>query len=184
MNWIDYAILAVVVISTIVGLWRGFTREVFGLLTWVAAFILAWMYGPVLAPRLGLLGLHLDDTDVQLYLAYALVFVAVFIVGAVIAAIAVRWVRSGGLSGADGSLGACVGFLRGMVIVVAVVMIVMARGDLNRPLWRSSILVPKLTPLAGQLSQWVPGTWVAPLADRPAGDPIDPVTAGLKSNGG
>lgn len=164
MNWIDYAILAVVVISTVVGLWRGFTREVFGLATWVGAFLLAWIYGPVLAPRLGYFGMHLDDTGVRLLLAYALIFVAAFIVGAIISALLVRWVRSGALSGADGSLGACVGFLRGLVIVVAVVMIVLARGDLNRPLWRSSMLVPRLAPLARQLQHWVPGNWVAPLA--------------------
>lgn len=35
MNWLDYVILATLVLSTLVGVIRGVVREMFGLGTWV-----------------------------------------------------------------------------------------------------------------------------------------------------
>lgn len=181
MNWIDYTILAVVAISTVAGLWRGFTREVFSLLTWVAAFWLAWMWGPVIAPRLGHFGIRIDDTGVRLYLSYALVFIAVLIIGTLISAMLVRLVRSGALVSPDRSLGGCVGFVRGVFIVVAIIMVAGVRGDTKAPLWRNSLLVPKLSPLATQMRVWVPANWLAPLDDSAGKTQSD--NSSLASNG-
>ena len=41
MNWPDYAVLAVLAISVLVGALRGFIKEVFSLLVWSAAFLIA-----------------------------------------------------------------------------------------------------------------------------------------------
>ena len=41
MHWPDYAILAVIAISTLVGALRGFIKEVFSLVVWAAAFLVA-----------------------------------------------------------------------------------------------------------------------------------------------
>ena len=43
MNWFDYSILAILALSVLVGLWRGFVSEVLALVCWVLAFWLAWM---------------------------------------------------------------------------------------------------------------------------------------------
>ncbi|MGN6282393.1 CvpA family protein, partial [Frateuria sp.] len=49
MNWIDFTILAVLALSVLVGLWRGLVSEVLSLVAWVAAFWVAWTFGPVVA---------------------------------------------------------------------------------------------------------------------------------------
>ncbi|HEU0196066.1 MAG TPA: CvpA family protein [Nevskiaceae bacterium] len=169
MNWVDYTIVAVLVISTIAGLWRGFTREVLSLLTWIGAFWVAWAFGPWLAPRLGQFGVHLDDTGIRLYLSYAVLFAGALLVGLLLAAVIVRLVRSSVLANPDRSLGACVGLVRGLFIVVAVIMVVNVHGTMHRPLWRSSVLVAKLSPLASQLQGWLPASWLAPLARSTTG---------------
>ncbi|HEX7381643.1 MAG TPA: CvpA family protein [Nevskiaceae bacterium] len=174
MNWIDYVILAVVAVSTIVGLWRGFTRELFSLATWVGAFIAAWLFGATLAAHLDSLGVHITDPSLRRYAAYLAIFLVVLVVGTVVSAILSHWVRSSVLAGLDHSMGALVGLARGAFVVVLLVMVVGIRGDLNAPVWRTSTLVPKLSPLAAALRTSVPGNWIAPLQPaRPA--PSTPV---------
>src|SRR5262249_37977751 len=53
MVTLDYIVLAVVLVSAIVGAFRGFLREVFSVISWILAIWLAWKYAPVLAPKLG-----------------------------------------------------------------------------------------------------------------------------------
>ena len=43
MNWPDYAILGTILISVLVGALRGFMKEVFSLLVWAAAFVIAYL---------------------------------------------------------------------------------------------------------------------------------------------
>ena len=46
MNAVDLIIIAVLALSVLVGLWRGLISEVLALATWIAAFWVAWTYGP------------------------------------------------------------------------------------------------------------------------------------------
>ncbi len=48
MNLADGIILFVIAVSALLSVRRGFTREAFSLLTWVAAFIIARLFSPAL----------------------------------------------------------------------------------------------------------------------------------------
>ena len=74
MNWFDFAIIATLALSILVGLWRGFIGEVMALACWVLAFWVAWMFGPSLADRFSA---SISVPSVRVLLAYALCFVAV-----------------------------------------------------------------------------------------------------------
>lgn len=168
MNWVDYAILAVVAISTVAGLLRGFTREILSLVTWIAAFWLAWRYGPVVAVHLGRVHFGQAGEGLRLYIGYALIFIAVLIIGALLAAAFVKLVRSGPLIGPDRTLGGGIGLLRGLLIVVTAVMLATVGGERGSASWRQSMLVPHLVPLADGLRAYVPRAWLAPLTQREA----------------
>ncbi|MFY8179190.1 MAG: CvpA family protein, partial [Limnohabitans sp.] len=43
---VDWMLLAVLGLSLLLGLWRGFVTEVLSLVGWVAAFYLSQMYAP------------------------------------------------------------------------------------------------------------------------------------------
>lgn len=165
MNWIDYAMLAGVAISTIAGLWRGFTRELFSFLTWVAAFGLSSLWAPKLAPRILVLsGTWMSDATTALYLSYFLVFIATLVVGHGLSVVFESLARSTAVTaGMDRTLGGGVGFVRGALIVAAVVMVVNLRGGLHAATWRASLLTPKIEPLALQLQRWLPDDWLTPL---------------------
>ena len=44
MTWFDYALIAVVGLSALVGIWRGLVREVFALAGWIAAIVVAMLF--------------------------------------------------------------------------------------------------------------------------------------------
>ena len=65
MNWVDWAFIAVLTVSTLISLWRGFAREALSLLGWVAAFVLANLF----ADRLSDLLIQFIDNEPARYMA-------------------------------------------------------------------------------------------------------------------
>lgn len=45
MNGYDLAVVAIFLVSTLVGLWRGLVAELFSLLAWVGAIAAGWLWG-------------------------------------------------------------------------------------------------------------------------------------------
>src|SRR3546814_15729579 len=86
MTWIDYCIAALALISVLVGVMRGFTREVLSLLTWIFAFAFAALFGGRAAT---LLENHIHDPALREAVACGLVFFAVLLIGAIFTHLAV-----------------------------------------------------------------------------------------------
>jgi membrane protein required for colicin V production len=139
MNFADYLIVALVVISAVVGLLRGFLREVIALVTWVLAVFIAWHFGDVLEPHLG--GL-LAGPQVRPWAARAILFFTVLLIGWAIGAVVVHFVRLSIFSGMDRFLGLVFGLARGIVIIgVVVILAQLLRLDGER-WWGRSMLIP------------------------------------------
>src|SRR5699024_8046536 len=119
MVWIDYFILAVIVLSILLSLIRGFVREAVSLGTWLAAFGLALTFAGPLSRWFT----AIDSDALRIILAFALLFVAVLIVGAVLNHVISALVDKTGLSGTDRLIGAVFGFGRGLVLVAALVLV-------------------------------------------------------------
>jgi membrane protein required for colicin V production len=139
MNWFDYLLIALMVISCVAGVLRGLLREVIALVTWVAAVWIAWHYAAVLEPRLG--G-ALANEGVRAWAARSIIFVAVLLIGACIGAIVGRVVRLSIFSGTDRFLGGIFGFLRALVMIGLFVMLCHALRLSGEPWWRGSTLIP------------------------------------------
>ena len=163
MNWLDILICVVLAVSTIVGVVRGATREVLSLVIWIAGFWLAWRFGPQIAP---LLTKWIPSSAVRLYTGYAGVFMAALLVGSVIAVVLARLVRTTLLAGTDRAIGALMGLLRGLVLVVATIMLASINGVQASPSWRDSLIVPRLVPLADSVRTLIPEAWLKPLSLR------------------
>ena len=141
----DYILLAIILLSAIVGLVQGFLREICSLVTWVLAIWLAWHYGPALAPHLG--GV-LDTEPYGLWAGRAIIFVAVLVAGAIIGFAVNHFVRMSLFSGLDRMLGLLLGLIRGVVIVAFVVILAQSVKLDGEGWWQRSKLVPVVTPLA------------------------------------
>ena len=44
-TWVDWAIIAIIVVSALISLTRGFVKEALSLVTWVLAGLVAWLFG-------------------------------------------------------------------------------------------------------------------------------------------
>ncbi|MEO5810698.1 MAG: CvpA family protein [Rhodanobacter sp.] len=153
MNWTDYAIIGILGLSIMVGLWRGLVSEVLALVIWVAAFWVAWWFGPVVAARFE----HVIELpSARIIFAYMLCFVAVLIVGALLRFVVRRLIESTGLSGTDRLLGMLFGFARGVLLVTLLVFLLGFTASTRDPWWQQSVLLPHFQQVAAWIGQRVP----------------------------
>lgn len=148
MNAADYLILALVLVSALVGLFRGFLREVIALVTWILAIFIAWRFSAALEPHLG--GL-LESPAVRPWAARTLVFLLVLLIGWAVGAVVVHFVRLSIFSGMDRFLGLLFGLLRGVVIVGIIVILAQTLRLDREKWWTRSMLVPFGEQIAGVL---------------------------------
>ena len=148
MVTLDYIILAIVVMSAVVGAFRGLLREVFSIIFWILAVWLAWKYAPWLAPKFG--G-ALQEPTYGLWAARALVFMVVLVAGYCVGAVVNHFVRPSMFSGLDRLLGFLLGLVRGLVIVgIGIILAQTMRLD-NEAWWKQSALAGSLKPVASVL---------------------------------
>lgn len=123
MNWLDGVIGLTMLLSIVVSVQKGFSREVIGLVAAFFGLILAsWFYGMAGA----WLEPYVSSIRVAHFLGFLMVFVAVLIVGGLLGWVVNRFLRNVGLSWIDRALGAAFGIVRGLVMSVALVMILVA----------------------------------------------------------
>jgi membrane protein required for colicin V production len=148
MNWTDYLIIALLVISCIAGVMRGLLREMISLLTWVLAVVLSWRLADILAPHLG--G-ALAGAAVRPWAARTLIFLAVLIVGTTVGAVVNHFVRLSIFSSLDRFLGLVFGALRAGV-ALGLVAIGCEAVHVNGETWyRQSVLMPYAERIGGVL---------------------------------
>ena len=95
-SWVDWAIIAVIVISALLSLKRGFVREALSLVIWIVAGGLAWLFGGSLAVHLAE---YIEVPSARIIAACALLFVATLLVGALLSFLLGQLVRATGLTG-------------------------------------------------------------------------------------
>lgn len=142
MNWIDFAILAIIALSAVISLIRGFVKEAISLTVWIAAFFIASNYYLQLANFFS----NISEPTIRNATAIAVLFISSLVVGALINFVIGKLVQSTGLSGTDRLLGLVFGALRGVLVVSAVLFF----ADAFTPAagsegWQQSVLVPEFS---------------------------------------
>lgn len=153
MNWADYIILAVLGLSVLIGLWRGLISEVLALGIWVAAFWVAWTFGPSVAAGLEH---RIELPSARIAVGYGACFIAVLILGAMVRFLVSRLVEGTGLSGTDRLLGMVFGFARGVLLVTLGVFLLGFTAFSRDPWWHDSVLLPQFKEVAAWLGERVP----------------------------
>lgn len=139
--WIDWVIIALITVSTLISLKRGFIKEALSLITWVGAFIIARTFHPQMQ---SLLEGTVETPLVRLIAAFAILFFATLIVGAIVNNLIGHLVRATGLSATDRVLGMGFGLLRGVVVVVVGIAFTRYTPLAEDTWWRTSIMIDRL----------------------------------------
>jgi len=153
LTWPDYAILGTIAISILVGALRGFMKEVFSLLVWAAAFIIAYQYGGNVA---ALMDDHISLPSARTAMGFTGLFIAVLLVGGLLNYLLGRLVESTGLSGTDRLLGGVFGAARGLALIVAVLLVAGFTPIPADPWWKDSQMVQRLMPFVAWSSGFLP----------------------------
>lgn len=131
MAWLDVVILAIILLSAVISLIRGFVREAFSLAVWVLAFWVSWSFFRELEVPLRA---WIGSPTARLGIAFALLMVATLVVGGLVNYLIVRLVERTGLSGTDRLVGMVFGAARG-VLLVAVLVLLAGLTPLPRETW-------------------------------------------------
>lgn len=140
MTPVDYILAAIMLVSLLFGAIRGFLRESIALLGWLVGLWLAWRYAGLVQPYLG--GV-LEGTELQVWVARALLLLAVVITSWLLGSL-LSWLvqRSGLTLTVDRVLGGVFGVVRGAVIVGFAVMLGQAAELRGEAWWQGSRLMP------------------------------------------
>lgn len=135
LGWLDWTLLAVLAISVVIGLVRGFVFEMMSLAGWVVAWLVAQWGAPVLSPHIpvGSAGSALNIAT-----SFALCFIAAMVVWSLISKLVRLLVQATPLSLPDRALGAGFGLVRGAVLLLAVATLVALTPAARAPEWRAS----------------------------------------------
>ncbi|RZU97991.1 CvpA family protein [Spiribacter vilamensis] len=143
LNWLDLAFIGVIALSVLIGVIRGFVREVISVLVWVAAFWIGARYsaqvGEYLSPWLA-------SSMLRLVAGFAGLFILTLLVGALISYTARVLVGRTGLTGTDRLLGVVFGALRGLLLTGAVVLGAGLTAIPGEAWWQESVIAQGYRP--------------------------------------
>lgn len=153
MTAFDWVVLAVVGASLLLGFWRGVVSEILALAAWVAAFFAARAFGGTAAAGLSR---WVAEPAAATVAGYAAVFVGVLILFGV-ARLLLSWLlRAVGLGVLDRLLGSVFGVARGVLIVLAGVLLAGMTSMPKERWWREAVFAPPLETAVIAAKPWLP----------------------------
>ena len=121
MAVLDWILLAVLLVSLVVGAWRGLVYEVLSVLGWAASFYVAQWAAPHVAT---LLPLQSASEPVRYAAAFVLIFIAAVFAAGLLAFLLKKLVEAMGLRPVDRTLGAAFGLVRGLILLLAATVVI------------------------------------------------------------
>jgi membrane protein required for colicin V production len=182
-TWVDWAIIAIIAVSSLISLSRGFVKEALSLVTWIIAGVVAWMFGGALSQHLGA---YIETPSARVIAACVLLFVLTLLVGALINYLIGELIRVTGLSGTDRFLGMVFGAARGALLVVVAVGLLSLGPVQQDAWWQQSALLPHFLLVADWSKNLILGVsseWLASGIREPVELPFKEVLQGASPLG-
>jgi membrane protein required for colicin V production len=137
MNWLDFVLLAIILVTAVVGIFKGFVRQVIGLVAVVAGLILACLYYEQTA---GIFMTFVKNDLVSNFLGFLLIFVVVLIAGAILGHLFTKAMK-GPLAFANRLFGAIFGVVKA-VLICGILVFALVSFEIAKPALETSVLAP------------------------------------------
>jgi membrane protein required for colicin V production len=148
LNWLDYTIIFLVLLSTVSGAIRGLIKETLPIVSLGVALLLSYRLGPELQPYV--LDWLKNETAAYVF-AFVMVFLIAWILFGLLGGLLMKLVKATAAGPVDKLLGAILGVVRGVAVAVILVVALLAFMPRDSATLRDSVLAPK-TLAVGQLA--------------------------------
>jgi membrane protein required for colicin V production len=152
----DYVVLFILVSSVVISTMRGLVKEILSLVGWVAAFVVANAFGAKLAPMLPSV---IPGEALRLIVAFIALFLGVRVLMGLLALAIGALIEASGLTLADRGLGGLFGLGRGIVIVLAGVILCGMTSIPQQAFWKDALLSPMAETGARTVKPFLPAAF-------------------------
>lgn len=153
MPWVDLLVLAIILISTVISIVRGFAKDAISLAAWILAFVIAL----TLADKFALiLPDSMENPRLRVGVSIAVLFLSTLIMGMVANFLLAGFIGMVKMQNIDRGLGAMFGFTRGIVIICLLVVLGAYIGLNEADWWDDSTLIPAAEWLLDALEPLLP----------------------------
>jgi membrane protein required for colicin V production len=157
---LDWSLLLVLLVSVVIGLWRGLVFEMMSLAAWVLAWWGASTWGLAAGDWAGV---GAPDSMSRHLLGFAGAFIAIWLACAIAARLAKTLIAATPLGIPDRLLGAVFGLLRGLLLLLLAATLVAWTPIAQADWWRGARVVACLLAVQHGIQSWFPwGSWAAP----------------------
>ena len=152
LTGLDFAVIVILLVSMLIGLWRGLLYEMLSLLGWPIAFVLSKLFAGSISPLLPIVQEAMRNT-----VAYALVFIAALIAWGIVVRLTSRMLKSIGSDWTDRAMGGLFGLLRGGLVVLVLTWLAGLTQAPEQLVWRGALTSKTLEDMALLTKSWLPG---------------------------
>jgi membrane protein required for colicin V production len=133
---LDWIWLVILLVSLVIGAWRGLVYEVLSVLGWIAAFIMAQLFAATVGGMLPMAG---SSEGLRYAAGFVVTFIASAFAAGLLSFLAKKLIEATGLRPADRVLGALFGLARGLIILLAIATAVLMTPLREAAWWRESV---------------------------------------------
>ena len=151
MTGLDVGVIAILLVSLLIGVWRGLLYEVLSLAGWPIAFLLSKLSAERVAQMIPMV-----QESMRIAAAYALVFILALIAWGIAARLISSMFKAIGSVSTDRAMGAMFGVLRGGLVVLVLTWLAGLTQLPQQPFWRGAASSKSLENIALLTKVWLP----------------------------
>lgn len=170
---LDGILIGFTLVSAVLAMVRGFSREILSIASWAAAAAAAYFFYPLVLPYVTP---YIDNAQIALAAAAAIVFFVALIVVSVITMKIADFIIDSRIGALDRTLGFLYGAARGILVVAVGLLFFSWLVGTNPPAWISEA---KSLPLLESIGNWLEGI----LPDDPENSILNRISPGEDTPG-